>query len=149
MLKRLEDEGLFAALQPGSGGFLRINVPFAGKFDERPQLVRFLRRVVLDRRQDIKEIQLFVTDVKDFYGSPRPESGDPQILINYAVQDGRTPLPPAELVMGMHPDCSSAFLTSFWGYYQHYYYMWQDIVKEALKSAPVAVSAHLWLEEAI
>jgi len=147
MLLRLKEEGTFSSVRP-QNGHLRINVPFAGKFAERSQLIRFLRKEVLEKRSDIHEIHLFVTDVNDFYGS-NETSSDPQIFLHFAVQDGRVQLPAADVVMGMHPDCSSSFLTSFWGYYQAYYYMWQEILGTALASAPLAIFANLWLEESI
>lgn len=147
MLSRLKEEGTFSQIRCDNG-HLRINVPFAGKFAERAQLMRFLRKEVLEKRSDIHEIHIFVTDVNDFYGS-NDTSSDPQIFLHFAVQDGRVPLPAADVVMGMHPDCSSSFLTSFWGYYQAYYYMWQEILRTALTSAPVAIFANLWLEESI
>ncbi|CAK9052566.1 Uncharacterized protein SCF082_LOCUS28746, partial [Durusdinium trenchii] len=147
MLSRLEEEGTFSSVTHDNGR-LRINVPFAGRFAERKQLLPFLRREILEKRSEIREIHLFVTDVNDFYGA-QEASGDPQIVLHFAVQDGRQPLPPADVVMGMHPDCSSSFLTSFWGYYQAYYYMWQEILRTALSSAPLAIFANLWLEESI
>eukprot|EP00439_Symbiodinium_sp_Y106_P007387 s540_g1.t1 len=143
---------VFDAALPDASGRLRINIPFAGRFAEREQWVRFLREEVLNKRDDIHEISLFVTDVNDFYNSScasivmlalasryhgPPQSGDPQIFIHYAVQDGRVPLPSADVVMAMHPDCSSSYLTSFGGAYQAHYYMWQHILQNAMNSAPL------------
>ncbi|CAJ1444732.1 unnamed protein product, partial [Effrenium voratum] len=148
MLSRLREEGIFSQVKPDGDGRLRINVPFAGKFAERQQLIPFLRAEVLNKRNDIHEIHLFVTDVNNFYCEPAAQQDD-SIFIHFAVQDGRIALPQAHVVMGMHPDCSSSFLTSFWGYYQAYYYMWQEILRSALSSAPLAIFANLWLEESI
>ncbi|CAE7335704.1 unnamed protein product, partial [Symbiodinium microadriaticum] len=150
-LSRLRQEDVFDAALPDASGRLRINIPFAGRFAEREQWVRFLREEVLNKRDDIHEIYLFVTDVNDFYNSYHgpPQSGDPQIFIHYAVQDGRVPLPSADVVMAMHPDCSSSYLTSFGGAYQGHYYMWQHILQNAMNSAPLVIAANLWLEESL
>ncbi|CAE7187553.1 unnamed protein product [Symbiodinium pilosum] len=153
LLSRLREEDVFGAAMPDTTGRLRINVPFAGRFAEREQLVHFLREEVLNKRTDIREISLFVTDVLDFYKSTGHygalQSGDPKILIQYTVQDGRAPLPSADVVLAMHPDCSSSYLTSFWGAYQGHYYMWQHILQNAVNSAPLVIAANLWLEESL
>lgn len=150
MLRRLVAEGFFSVLVPGDGGLLRINIPFAGKFDERTQLLECLRKEVLDRRKDVRAIRIHISDVSDFHdGRQTLPSGDPQIEIHCAVQDGRTPLPSAHVLLGMHPDCTSSFLTSYGGYYSHYYYMWQEILRAALQSAPLAAFTNLWLEESL
>eukprot|EP00913_Durusdinium_trenchii_P003570 g3302.t1 len=157
-------------------GVLYINVPFAGKFEERPVLVNFLRREVLNRRPEIRLIRIFaawqvlaacfgiwglmiddlynefiagrpvrdvteVTDVQDFFsGGQAKPSYDPNIWIAYAVQDGRSPLPPAHLTLGMHPDCSSRFLTDFGEAYHPYYFLWQTL-EEAIEVQNVAKQA--------
>eukprot|EP00930_Biecheleria_cincta_P090778 TRINITY_DN80232_c0_g1_i1.p1 TRINITY_DN80232_c0_g1~~TRINITY_DN80232_c0_g1_i1.p1 ORF type:complete len:338 (+),score=53.27 TRINITY_DN80232_c0_g1_i1:99-1112(+) len=150
MLGRLVAEGFFSACVPDDEGLLRINLPFAGKFDERIQLVDCLRKEVLDRRKDVRAIRINISDVIDFHnGRQTLPSGDPQIEIHCAVQDGRSPLPPAHVLFGMHPDCTSSFLTSYGGYYQAYYYMWQEILRVALQSAPLAAFTNLWLEESL
>ena len=43
-----------------NAGMLRINVPFAGKFEERDLLVGFLRKEVLNKRSDILFIHIYV-----------------------------------------------------------------------------------------
>lgn len=43
-----------------TAGGLYINVPFAGKFEEREILVQFLRREVLNRRPEVRFIRIFV-----------------------------------------------------------------------------------------
>ena len=48
-----------AFLSHFGAGVLYINVPFAGKFEERPVLVNFLRREVLNRRPEIRLIRIF------------------------------------------------------------------------------------------
>ncbi|CAK8999978.1 Uncharacterized protein SCF082_LOCUS6296 [Durusdinium trenchii] len=150
VLERIGAEGVFAKLAPDSQGVLYINVPFAGKFEERPVLVNFLRREVLNRRPEIRLIRIFVTDVQDFFsGGQAKPSYDPNIWIAYAVQDGRSPLPPAHLTLGMHPDCSSRFLTDFGEAYHPYYFLWQRILFNNFASSQCAVFCNLWLEEAI
>jgi len=96
-------------------------------------------------------IRIFVTDVQDFYSAGQAKgSDDPQILIMYSIQDGRSPLPQAQLTLGMHPDCSSRFLTDFGPEYQLYYFLWQKILYNNFCScSQVAVFCNLWLEEAI
>lgn len=150
MLRRLTEEGFFSYLVPDQEGLLRVNIPFAGKFDERAQLVDCLRKEVLDRKKDVRAIRIHICDVLDFHdGHKTLPSGDPQIEIHVAVQDGRTPLPAAHVLFGMHPDCTSAFLTSYGGYFQGHYYMWQEILRTVLQSAPLAAFTNLWLEESL
>ncbi|CAE7240430.1 unnamed protein product [Symbiodinium pilosum] len=150
MLRRLKTEGVFKALVPDHQGMLRINVPFAGKFEERDLLVGFLRKEVLNKRSDILFIHIYVSDVQDFFSEMTAPSKDPNIYISYVSQDGRIPLPPAQLLLGMHPDCSSRFLTDFGEPYRRYYYLWQQILyQSAMSCTQVAVFCNLWLEEAI
>lgn len=150
VLQRLKSEGVLKALRPDSRGMLRINVPFAGKFAERDLLMAFLRTEVLNRRSDIRFIHILVTDIQDFSEKTDPVVRDPHIFISYLVQDGTVPLPPAQLLLGMHPDCSSRFLTDFGIPYRRYYYLWQRILHQtAMSCTQVAVFCNLWLEEAI
>jgi len=150
-LDKVREANILSLLCPDAQGIFRVNAPFAGSFRERPQLVKFLQEEILDKRPEVRAVHLLVTDLVKHWDD-RDMMGDashPRITVEYRQQDGETPLPPAQLLLGMHPDVGMT-TDPFFPHpeYQKYFAKWQRILQSALRSAQVAAFATLCRDEA-
>jgi len=133
----LQDRAVFADAHPAedSAATLRISVPFCGAFFEAPVLAKFLSRL-LDTRKDFSEVHVLGSDVLP--GAARVAlasvPADERVHFRYEHLDlAASPLPPADLVLGLHPEATRSETAE----------LWKAIVAQCVRAAPMAIFATL------
>eukprot|EP00931_Biecheleriopsis_adriatica_P091428 TRINITY_DN65315_c0_g1_i1.p1 TRINITY_DN65315_c0_g1~~TRINITY_DN65315_c0_g1_i1.p1 ORF type:complete len:322 (+),score=48.03 TRINITY_DN65315_c0_g1_i1:59-967(+) len=135
LLQLLQSAGVFqhaAQIARARGGHLRLSLPFCGGCLEAPVLGEFLAQL-LDKEPGVEKADVLCSDVIGESGVQTSLSAvtpDPRISFSSQVLDlGSQSLPPADLVLGFHPEASRSDTRE----------LWRAVIANCCRAAPLAV----------